>query len=61
MANSNGRAIPVRPCPICRGDAIAHGVTRSGQDRVLTYRCGLCGHLWNVVARRRDGPIVWHD
>jgi uncharacterized Zn finger protein len=55
------RRPPVRPCPRCHGEGAASAVIRSDESHVLIYRCALCGHVWNVVAPDRDGPIVWHD
>ena len=49
-------AVGHRPCPRCRcvgPELLDHA---SHDTTIWYYRCGACGHTWNVPRNAPDGP-----
>lgn len=47
----------IRPCPVCQQPEprVLEDVSRIAL--VIYYRCGTCGHVWNVPKDMPDAPI----
>ena len=51
---STDRPIPLR-CPACGNSHVRPCmVSVSHHQRVITYKCGHCGHTWTVAAKDED-------
>jgi len=47
--------MPVRPCPECQTPTPRLLEAVSKVAEVWYYRCGACGHIWNVPKANPDG------
>lgn len=41
--------MPIQPCPTCQSPTIRWLEGPSKDAWVNYYRCGICGHVWNVA------------
>ena len=50
--------IVLPPCPSCQQFASCHLETSSKEAIVNYYRCGTCGHVWNVSKAHPEAPPI---
>jgi hypothetical protein len=56
MVHVEWRIVSHTKCPDCRGAKVARLDVASAEARVHYYRCGECGHVWNIPKDDPDAP-----